>query len=149
MNRERAIAIVKVFLVSILLVFGGSAALYNQTMRLLSLHENGVVAQGTVVGLQSLKIGFPFNKHYLVQTEAGIISVPVLISKELEYDTKVVVLYDPRDHDNAIVGAKGKDLFSYFSRHKEAWNILFLTAFVVLGLYGVAATIPAITRARS
>ena len=118
-------------------------------MRLLSLHENGVVAQGTVVGLQSVKIGFPFNKHYLVQTEAGIISVPVLISKELEYDAKVTVLYDPSDHDNAIVGAKGKDLFSYFSRRKEAWNILFLTVFVALGLYGLSATIPAITRGRS
>ncbi|WP_286694588.1 hypothetical protein [Spongiibacter sp. UBA1325] len=147
MNRERAI--VKVFIVSILLVFGGGAALYNQAMRLLSLHENGVVVRGTVVGLQSVKIGFPFNKHYLVQTEAGIISVPVLISKELEYDAKVTVLYDPRDHDNAIVGVKGNDLFSYFSKRKEAWNILFLTAFVALGLYGLSATISAITRARS
>jgi len=147
MNRKRAIA--KVFLVSLLFVFGGGAALYNQTTRLISLHKNGEIAQGTVVGMQSLKAGFPFNKHYLVKTEAGIFSLPVLISKELEYEAKVTFLYDPGDHDNAIVGTKGKDLFSYFSRRKEAWNILFLAPFVAFGLYGLSATIPAITRARS
>lgn len=147
MNRKRGL--VKVFLVSICFVLGGSAALYSQAMRLLSLHENGVIARGTVVGLQSVKVGFPFNKHYIVETESGILSVPVLISKELVYEATVTVLHDPTDLSNAIVGSKGKDLFSYFGRCKEAWNIIFLAVFVIVGLYGLVATIPAITSTRS